>query len=63
MSQGPWIADMEYQDTTWPIISIFIDGDPSHHHKGRRFSDGIHQINRLLEGSGPFSMRYKSILW
>jgi hypothetical protein len=30
---------------------------------GDRFPDGIHHISWLSEGSGTFSMRYKSILW
>ena len=54
---------MECWDTTWPTISFCIDGDPSHHHIGRKFLDGIHHTSWLLERSGPCSMRYKSVLW
>jgi hypothetical protein len=30
---------------------------------GHRFANGIHHTSWLPEGSGPCSMRYKSVLW
>jgi hypothetical protein len=62
MSRGPQVADMECRETTWLAVSFCIDGDPSHHRGGRRFSDVIHHTSWLLEGSGPCSMRYKSCI-
>ena len=63
MPQGPQVADMECRETAWPVVSTYIDGDPSHHHRGQDFQDGIHHTIWISEGSGPCSMRYKSVLW
>jgi hypothetical protein len=45
MSRGPKVTDMECQESTWPTVSICTDGDPSHQHRGHRFSDGIHHTS------------------
>ena len=35
MSRGPQVADMEYQNTTWPAMSTCTDKYPPHHHNSR----------------------------
>jgi len=35
MSHGPQVADMEYRETAWPVVSTCTDRDPLHHHSSR----------------------------
>jgi hypothetical protein len=63
MSQGPQVADMECRETTWSAIPFAHMENPLTTTNGHSFADDIHHISWLSEGSGPCSMRYKSVLW
>jgi hypothetical protein len=63
MSQGPQVADMEYRETTRPAVRFAQMENPVTTTDGHKFTYGIHHTSWLPEGSGPCSMRYKSVLW